>query len=127
MNHAKALLGLLVLTVGACFLSGAAPSSRPADPAASSPSTPSTSSAQALPAAATRPAITIGHDTTRITKPLRADGTPDYLAAINEEYSSGVTPRNNLATRLFAIFDPKALYPDDGVKEAGHEPGWSGR
>ena len=38
---------------------------------------------------------TISEETTRITSPLRADGTPDYVAALNEKYGKGVTADNN--------------------------------
>ena len=41
--------------------------------------------------------ITLGHDTTRITSPLLADGTPDYGAWMNEEYGAGITPEDNAA------------------------------
>ncbi len=39
--------------------------------------------------------FTISKETTAITGPLRADGTVDYVAALNEEYGKGVTPENN--------------------------------
>jgi hypothetical protein len=39
--------------------------------------------------------FTIAKETTVITAPLRADGTPDYVAALNEKYGKGVTPENN--------------------------------
>jgi hypothetical protein len=39
--------------------------------------------------------FTISKETTRITAPLRPDGTVDYLAALNQKYSQGVTPENN--------------------------------
>ena len=38
---------------------------------------------------------TIAKDTTDITTPLRPDGSPDYLAAINQLKGKGVTPDNN--------------------------------
>ena len=50
--------------------------------------------------------ITIGKDTTYITKPLRSDGYPDYVAALNEIYSRGVTPENNAAVLLQQAFGP---------------------
>ncbi len=37
----------------------------------------------------------ISPETTVITTPLNADGTPDYVAALNEKYGKGVTPENN--------------------------------
>ncbi|MCL2641282.1 MAG: sigma-70 family RNA polymerase sigma factor [Phycisphaerales bacterium] len=39
--------------------------------------------------------IAVGKETTAITEPLHADGTPDYLAALNARLSKGVTPENN--------------------------------
>lgn len=39
--------------------------------------------------------FTLSKETTLITSPLLADGTPDYLAAINAKYSQGVTPETN--------------------------------
>ena len=63
-------------------------------------------SARASKAATTKPAITIGVDTTRITSPLKADGSVDYLAALNQKYSAGVTRENNAAVLLFEIFNP---------------------
>src|SRR4051812_16314697 len=39
--------------------------------------------------------FTVGKETTRIVGPLRADGTVDYVAAVNELLSKGVTPENN--------------------------------
>ncbi|HEY4330199.1 MAG TPA: hypothetical protein VGN88_10725 [Phycisphaerae bacterium] len=39
--------------------------------------------------------FTVSKETTGITGPLRADGTVDYVAALNEKYGKGVTPENN--------------------------------
>ncbi len=41
--------------------------------------------------------VTISKETTYITEPLRADGYPDYVAALNQRASEGVTPENNAA------------------------------
>ena len=41
--------------------------------------------------------VTISKETTYITEPLRPDGYPDYLAALNQRFSRGVTPENNAA------------------------------
>jgi hypothetical protein len=59
-------------------------------------------------APSTRPAprLTIGRDTTRITGPLRPDGTLDYLAALNVAAGQGVTPENNAAVLLVRVLDP---------------------
>jgi hypothetical protein len=64
---------------------------------------------------ATRPAtsrpttmgIVIGRDTTYVTGPLRPDGTVDYIAAVNAEFSQGVTPQNNAACLLVRINPPE--------------------
>src|SRR4051794_32228754 len=39
--------------------------------------------------------FTISKETTAITGPLRADGTVDYVAALNEKYGKGVKPEEN--------------------------------
>ena len=44
--------------------------------------------------------VTIGKETTYITRPLRPDGYPDYVAALNEFCSRGVTGENNAAVLL---------------------------
>jgi len=48
-------------------------------------------------AATTRPGLpfTISKETTVITEPLRKDGTPDYVAALNKVFGSGVSPEEN--------------------------------
>ena len=43
-------------------------------------------------------------ETTFITGPLREDGTVDYVAALNEMCSEGVTPENNAAVLLVQAF-----------------------
>lgn len=50
--------------------------------------------------------IEIGYDTTRLTAPVRPDGSIDYLAALNEELSKGVTPENNAAIPLLRAYGP---------------------
>jgi hypothetical protein len=42
-----------------------------------------------------RPRITVSEKTTHILQPLDADGYVDYLAALNQMTSQGVTPENN--------------------------------
>src|SRR5262245_38359275 len=59
-----------------------------------------------------RPAITISRETTHLTEPLRPDGYVDYLAAINDELSAGVTPENNAAVDLLYAFGPDTIPPD---------------
>ena len=40
---------------------------------------------------------------------LKADGTVDYLAALNEQCSKGVTKENNAAVLLLVVLDPNAV------------------
>ena len=54
------------------------------------------------------PPLTISKDTTYITEPLLADGTPDYVGWLNGKCGAGVTPDNNAAPQLVAI-EPDAL------------------
>jgi beta-lactamase regulating signal transducer with metallopeptidase domain len=50
--------------------------------------------AQSVPATG-RARFTVSKETTVITEPLNADGTPDYAGALNALNSAGVTPENN--------------------------------
>ena len=50
--------------------------------------------------------VTISEETTRITSPLKPDGYPDYVAALNLQLQKGVTPDNNLAVGLWKISGP---------------------
>ncbi|HVS71231.1 MAG TPA: hypothetical protein VHQ47_08250 [Phycisphaerae bacterium] len=47
--------------------------------------------------------IPLNASTTRITAPLAPDGLPDYLKAINDQYSKGVTPDNNAAPAVITV------------------------
>ena len=47
--------------------------------------------------------VTISKETTYITEPLRADGYPDYVAALNQRFSQGVTPENNAAVLFWIL------------------------
>lgn len=97
--------------------SGAAPAT-PAPPKPGPPEpTPRTSQPAKRPtpkAAASGPAttpfkITVARETTYFVAPLRADGTVDYAAALNERYGQGVTPDNNAAVLLLRAFGPGVL------------------
>ena len=44
-----------------------------------------------------------------MSEPLNSDGTVNYLAALNNEYSKGVTPENNAAVLLLRAFGPGEL------------------
>ncbi len=60
-----------------------------------------------------KPKITIGKETTYITEPLRPDGYPDYVAALNQRMSAGVTPENNAAVLLQQAFGPHEIPESD--------------
>jgi hypothetical protein len=53
--------------------------------------------------------IIISRETTFITGPLCEDGSVDYLAAINERYSRGVTPENNAVVALLQAVGPGVI------------------
>ncbi len=53
--------------------------------------------------------ITVSKETTRITKPLREDGSVDYIGALNQQASRGVTPENNANVLLWKAFGPKEI------------------
>ncbi len=57
--------------------------------------------------------ITISKETTAITSPLRKDGYPDYIAALNEACSKGVTPQNNAVVLLFRAAGPRNVAPEN--------------
>lgn len=48
---------------------------------------------------------TISKETTYFTGPLKADGTIDFVAAINEHFSQGVTDENNAALVIVPAMD----------------------
>ncbi len=50
--------------------------------------------------------VTISKATTYITEPLRADGYVDYVAALNQRGSQGVTPENNAAVLFWQAMGP---------------------
>ncbi|MEM6551939.1 MAG: hypothetical protein AAF750_07405 [Planctomycetota bacterium] len=51
-------------------------------------------------------------DTTYFLGPLRPDGTVDYIAALNQKLSQGITPDNNAAYALLAVMPPERLNMD---------------
>ncbi len=59
--------------------------------------------------------IVVSRETTFLTGPLRADGSVDYLAALNERCSKGVTPENNAVVALLQAVGPAE------VKESARE------
>lgn len=50
--------------------------------------------------------VTISEETTRITKPLKPDGYPDYVAALNEVFRQDTTPDKNLAVGIWKVTGP---------------------
>jgi hypothetical protein len=55
--------------------------------------------------------VTISKETTYITQPLRKDGYVDYLAALNQRCSKGVTPENNAAVPFLNAMWPADISP----------------
>ena len=53
--------------------------------------------------------LTVSYETTRLLGPLNADGTVNYVAALNEMYGQGVTPENNAAVLLIQAFGPEII------------------
>lgn len=53
--------------------------------------------------------IIVSYETTRLLGPLNPDGTVNYLAALNEKYSQGITTDNNAAVLLLQAFGPDWL------------------
>jgi hypothetical protein len=76
-------------------------------------------SAMAQAAKPAPPRFAISKDTTYVTGPLRADGTIDYVEAINEHLSKGVTKENNAAIPLL-----QALMPGEPVRQAHYAKVW---
>lgn len=60
--------------------------------------------------------VTISKDTTYITEPLRPDGYPDYVAALNQLCSKGVTPENNSAVLFWKAMGPSSIAEKDRVE-----------
>ncbi len=56
--------------------------------------------------------IPISRETTYITEPLKADGTPDYAAWLNKKFSEGVTPENNVVVGLAELLGDGYLIED---------------
>ena len=56
--------------------------------------------------------VTISPETTRITSPLKEDGYPDYVAALNSQFKKNTTPQNNMAVGIWEITGPVHLSPD---------------
>lgn len=57
------------------------------------------------------PPLQVGRETTYLAGPLRADGTVDYLAGLNELASAGVTTENNAAIPMLQAMGPGVIEP----------------
>ena len=53
--------------------------------------------------------VTISEKTTHITGPLKADGYPDYLAALNARFRTESSPQNNLAVGIWETVGPTQI------------------
>ena len=56
--------------------------------------------------------VTISRETTYITEPLRKDGYPDYVAALDQQFSAGVTPENNAAVLFWKALGSEEIRPE---------------
>ncbi len=57
--------------------------------------------------------VTIGRETTLITQPLRKDGYPDYVAALNEIEGKDVSPQDNGVVLLWEAIGPAPMRAAD--------------
>jgi len=99
---------VVIVVVSAFFvprLSGAADGKLPPQ-TAKSPPTPEN-------AHKPKPRITISKKTTYILEPLDRDGYVDYLAALNQMSSQGVTPQNNAGVLLARAIGVSELTPPE--------------
>jgi hypothetical protein len=88
--------------------SAAEPPGKPEADGAAKPASKGTSAGKKS-AARLRPHFTLSKQTTYITEPLRADGYPDYVAALNQMLSKGVTPENNAAVPFWQAMGPAEI------------------
>jgi hypothetical protein len=54
-----------------------------------------------------KPKFTVSKETTYVTRPLDKDGYIDYVTALNERLSKGVTPANNANVLLWRALGPR--------------------
>jgi hypothetical protein len=59
-----------------------------------------------------RTRVTVAEDTTVVLGPLREDGYVDYIAALNQQCSEGVTPDDNAAVLICRAFGPSGIHED---------------
>jgi hypothetical protein len=68
-----------------------------------------------------RPQFTVSRATTFFTKPIRADGSIDFVAAINRRFGQGVKPQENACAYLHRAFGPIQDLPRSFYAELGIE------
>jgi len=56
--------------------------------------------------------VTISEKTTKITGPLKPDGYPDYVEALNVRLRGKSTPQNNLAVGIWRTVGPVGISPE---------------
>src|SRR5712691_6035186 len=69
--------------------------------------------------------FTVSKETTYITEPLDKHGYPDYVTALNQRLSQGVTPENNANVLIWQALGPYpegATMPPEYFQWLGHEP-----
>lgn len=72
-----------------------------------------------------RPQVTISKETTYITEPLRDNGYPDYVAALNQRLGLGVTLQNNAVVLFWSAMGPGKIdktYREDYFQMLGMQP-----
>ena len=56
--------------------------------------------------------VTVSKETTFITKPLKADGYPDYIEALNATLGAGATVENNMGAEVFRLVGCYEVHKD---------------
>lgn len=116
----KTKTALLLMAITATFSVRA--ENTTSSPPPSSPTTAPATTNAATPT--TRPAFTLGYNTTRIVAPLLPDGRPDYVTALDQAMSKGVTPENNVIVGLLEVLGtgetmvPSTIH-DEALKRLG--------
>ena len=69
--------------------------------------------------------VTIGRETTWFTEPVRADGTVDFIAAVNARFAAGATAETNACVLLYEALGPSpegSRQPERFFRLLGVEP-----
>lgn len=104
----KALVGAVLLHVVAIFAPSNGADDRP--PAVAKPNP------KAATAPKPKPKITVSKQTTYILKPVDSDGFVDYLGALNQKGSQGVTPVSNAGVLLVRAWGAKEFEPRERLR-----------